>query len=203
MRTILLAAICLLTGCLARPPLEMQSFIFALPPGSTVGAEAGNHVVRIRSLQVAPAFDGKAFVYRTGEFSYIRDPYANFMTIPADGLIAPICSRWRDTGAFHAVTETGSALKPDTLVEVHVNQLYGDFRPSDKAAAVLTIRFVFFDAPKGIPQKVIMQQEYSRSIPLKERTATALIDGWNQALAQILDSAAQDFQRADASAPKS
>jgi cholesterol transport system auxiliary component len=198
MRTILFAAVCLLTGCLARPHLEKQSFIFALPPHPAPSAPSGNRVLRVRSLQVAPPYDGRALVYRTGEFSYDRDPYAEFLVAPAEGLLAAACNRWRQAGAFSAVSEGGSALKPDTLVEIHVDQLYGDFRPSEKGAAVLTMRFVFFDAPKGVPEKVMLEREYSQSIPLKERTSTSLIEGWNQALAQILDSAALDFQRADA-----
>jgi hypothetical protein len=121
---------------------------------------------------------------------------------PAEGLIAVVCDGLRQTGAWSAVSEAGSALKPDTLVEIHVSQLYGDFRPSAKAAAVLDMRFVFFEAPHGVPEKLILEGEYSRSIPLKERTPAALIEGWNQALAQILVSAALDFQRADATAPK-
>jgi len=202
MRIILFAAVCLLTGCLAKPHLEKQSFIFALPPQSAPGGASGNRVLRVRTLQVAPPYEGRALVYRTGEFSYDRDPYAEFLVAPADGLIAVVCNRWRQDGAFSAVSEGSSALKPDTLVEIHVEQLYGDFRPAEKAAAVLTMRFVFFDAPNGLPEKVMLEREYSQSIPLQERTPTALLEGWNQALAQILDSAALDFRRADATSPK-
>jgi len=198
MKIILLAAVCLLSGCLTRPHLEKQSFVFALPPPSAPGGAAGNRVLRVRTLQVAPPFEGRELVCRSGEFSYDRDPYAEFLVAPAEGLVAVICNRWRQTDAFSAVSDGGSALKPDTLVEIHVNQLYGDFRPSEKAAAVLTMRFVFFDAPNGVPVKVILEREYSQSIPLKERTPAALVEGWNQALAQILDSAALDFRRTDA-----
>jgi ABC-type uncharacterized transport system auxiliary subunit len=202
MRITLLAAVCLLTGCLARPHLEKQSFIFALPPSSALAGAPGNRVLRVRTLQLAPPFEGRALVYRTGEFSYNRDPYAEFLVDPAEGLIAVVCNRWRQAGAFSAVSEGGSALTPDTLVEIHVSQLYGDFRPSEKATAVLTMRFVFFDAPNGVPEKVILQREDSRNIPLKARTAAALIEGWNQALAQILDSTVQDAGLFDANAPK-
>jgi ABC-type uncharacterized transport system auxiliary subunit len=124
------------------------------------------------------------------------------MVHPAEGLVAPMSSWFRDSGGFSAVVETGSAVKPDTLVEIQVVQLYGDFRPSEQPTAVLAMRFVFLDSRSGVPGKVILQQEYSRAIPLKARTATALIQGWNQALAQILSSATLDFRRVATNAAK-
>lgn len=194
-RTILYAAICFLTGCLAHPPLDKQSFVFA-PPTAAAKPAAGNRILGISSLQVAEPFDGRSFVYRTGEFSYEHDTYAEFMSHPADELLAPISDALRDSGDFSAVTEMGSAVKPNTLLEVQVLQLYGDFRPSTPPAAVLTMRFVFIDAPGDIAGAVISQHEYTRTIPLKSQTASALMAGWNEALYQILDSAASDFAQA-------
>jgi cholesterol transport system auxiliary component len=202
MRNIPYVALCLLAGCLERPHLDKQSFIFAPPSSAAPKSAPANHVLGIRTLQVAEPFDGRSFVYRTGEYSYDRDPYAEFMVHPADGLISPIESWFRQTGGFSAVIEAGSGLKPDTLVEIQVLQLYGDFRPSAPPAAVLAMRLVFFDAPTGAPERVELQQEYSQRIPLKTRTPTALIEGWNQALAQILDSAMLDLGRVEANAPK-
>jgi hypothetical protein len=163
---------------------------------------AGGRVLGIRSLQVDQPFEGRSFVYRKGEFSYDRDPYAEFMAPPADGL-APSIGNWlRQSGRFSDVVEAGGALKPNTLVEIQVSQLYGDFRPAENPAAVLAMRFIFIDAPKGSPGKVLLQREYARAIPLKARTAEALIEGWNQALAQILDSAVLDVEKIDANPPK-
>jgi uncharacterized lipoprotein YmbA len=202
MRIILLGAVCLLAGCLAHPQLEKQSFLFDLPPQAAPTGAPGSRVLRVRALQIAPPFEGRALVCRTGEFTYARDPYAEFLVAPAEGMISAVCNRWREAGAFSAVSEGSSALKPDTLVEIHVSQLYGDFRQSEKAAAVLTMRFLFFYAPHGIPEKVALEREYSRAIPIKKRAATALIEGWNQALAEILDSAALDFGRVDTNSSK-
>ena len=203
LRAVLVAAICLLTGCLARPHLDQQFFLFAPPPASSAAKAApGSRVLGIRSLQVASSFEGREFVYRTGAFSYDSDTYAEFMVPPAEGLVSPICAWVREGGMFSAVAEAGSGLKPDTLVEIHVAQHYGEFRSSEQATAVLAMRFVFFDAPRGNPGKVLLQQEYTRAIPLKARTAAALIEGWNLALAQILEAAMLDFGRLDTNPPK-
>jgi len=194
---LLLAGVCGFTGCISRPALTRQTFTFAAPTISATNAFTGGRVLGIRSLQIAVPFDGRSFVYRTGGFSYVRDPYAGFLEPPAEELIAPLRGWLRSNGNFSAVVEAGSALKPDTSAEIIVNQLFGDFRQPEHPAAVLTMQFVFFDAPKGVPGKVILQQEYSRSMPLDAPTAAALMDGWNRALAEILAEVSTDFRRSE------
>jgi len=97
--------------------------------------------------------------------------------------------------------EAGSAFKPDTLVEVSVSQLFGDFRQPKRPAAILTMRFVFFDATNGVPGRVIFQQEYSQNIPLSTPTAAMLMDGWERALSEILAQVSSDFRHLETSAP--
>jgi len=59
----------------------------------------------------------------------------------------------RSTTSFAAVSELGSSLKPNILAEIEVTRLYGDFRQPQSPIAVLTMRFLFFDAPKASPEK--------------------------------------------------
>jgi ABC-type uncharacterized transport system auxiliary subunit len=194
---LLLASIVGLTGCISSPALNKQTFTFNAPAISATNVVAGDRVLGIRNLQIAAPFEGRSLVYRTGEFSYVRDPYAGFLESPAEELLAPMPGWLRDSGSFSAVAEAGSALKPDTLLEINVSQLFGDFRQSTQPAAVLTIRFVFYDAPNGIPGKVIFQKAYSRSVRLDAPTAATLMKGWNQALDEILVEVASDFRRAE------
>ena len=189
----LLVSVCGLTGCLSRPALNKQTFTFNVPMISATNAVVGDRLLGIRNLQIAAPFEGRSLVYRTGEFSYVRDPYAEFLESPAEELIAPVRGWLRDNGNFSAVAEAGSALKPDMLVEISVSKFFGDFRQSEHPAAILTMRFIFFDAPNGVPGKVILQQDYSRNIPLNAPTAAALMAGWNQALAEILAEVSSDF----------
>src|SRR5271154_5248015 len=192
--TLFLASVFGLSGCISRPALNKQTFTFNAPAISTTNVVAGDRVLCIRNLQIAAPFEGRSLVYRTGEFSYVRDPYAEFLEPPAEELLAPMRGWLRDSGNFIAVTEAGSALKPDLLVEISVSQIFGDFRQPEHPAAVVTMRFVFFNAPNGVPGKVILQQEYSRRIPLSAPTAAALMEGWNQALPEIVAEVSSDFR---------
>jgi hypothetical protein len=174
--------------------MATRTFMFNTPAIGVTNLVSTDRALGIRSLQVAAPFAGCSLVYRTGEFSYVRDPYAELLEIPAEELLAPVRASFRASGNFKTVVDGGSALKPDTLVEISVNQMYGDFRETGRPQAILAMQFTFFAAANGMPGKVLLQREYSRSIPLAEPSAAALMKGWDQALGEILADVSVDLQ---------
>jgi hypothetical protein len=161
-------ALMISTGCLSRAPLAKESFMLSSPASKASIRRSGTGV------------------YRTGENSFERDPYAEFLTSPGRSLAKPIRVYLRNSAVFRNVTEPDSALRADRRVEVHATELYGDFRKSTNAAAVMALRFIFLDGPAGSPDKVKLQMDCARRIELKERTPAALVEGWNQGLEQIM-----------------
>jgi cholesterol transport system auxiliary component len=166
-------------------------------PIAVTNADASGRILGIRKLQIAPPFDGRSLVYRTGEFACERDPYAEFLDLPADQLLAAMRAWWQANGHFRAVVEPDSALKADLLVEISVTQMFGDFRQPERPLAVMSLRFAFFDVPHGIPGNLVFQHEYDRKISLPTPTATALVAGWNQALTGILAQVSSDLRPAE------
>ncbi len=194
----LLALLCLLSGCLSRAPLRTQTLAFDAPSGSPQqGAARGQRVVSIRSLRVAAPFDDRSLVYRVGDYSYEADPYAEFLVSPAESLRLPVRSWMNQSDLFRTVVEPGSALKPNTMAEITLPELYGDFRRPSEPVAVMTLRFVLLDSPDGIPGKLAFEREYSSRVLLKARNANALMAGWNEALNQILAELGTDLRRLD------
>jgi cholesterol transport system auxiliary component len=191
----ILAAVLGLCGCLSKPPLHKQTFAFGAPATASGSGVGGDSVLGIRRLRIAPPFDGRSLVYRTGEFAYVRDPYAEFLDLPEEEMMAPVRGWLSRAGGFREVVDATSALKPNTVVEISVTQFYGDFRRSEHPYAVVTMRLVFFEARNGVPTKPILQQEYSRSIPVTAASAAALMEGWNQAFGGIFADVASDLRR--------
>ena len=190
---LLLAAVGGLTGCLSKPALNKQTFAFNVPPAATTNHFDHHCILGVRKLQIAAPFEGRSIVYRTGEFSYERDPYAEFLEAPGDELL-PVMNEWlRRSGNFDAVVAAGSALKPDLLVEINVSQLFGDFRQPKHPAAILAVRFVFLEATNGILGRPVFNKDYTQSIPLRGPAADALMAGWNQALANIAVEVSSDL----------
>jgi ABC-type uncharacterized transport system auxiliary subunit len=183
-----------LGGCLSKLPMDVQTFAFSAPASPVTGEAAGGRVLGIKTLQVAPPFDGLSFVYRTGEFSYERDPYAEFLGLPAEVLVAPVTELLCGDGCFSAVVKMGSAAKSDTLIEININELYGDIRKPGSPSAVLAMQVILTDAKNGLPGKVILQRDYSRRIPMKSTAPAPLMAAWNQALVEIFADVASDFR---------
>jgi cholesterol transport system auxiliary component len=182
-----LSLVCLISGCISRHHLSTRTFGFDVPPASKVVPGFRSHrIVTIRSLRVAAPFDGRSMVYRKGEYSFESDPHAEFLVSSSESLLVPIRRALREAGTFDIVVEPGSAMKPNTVAEISVPALYGDFRRPEEAYAILRLRILLFDSPKGVPEKLILEREYSRHILLKARNPEALMAGWDEALRQIL-----------------
>lgn len=182
-------------GCLSRPPIKAQTFAFTEPPSTTADTPANSGVLGIKSLQVSPPFDGRSFVYRTGEFSYERDPYAQFLGLPTDVLVVPVTELLRNDGGFGAVVKMGGSTRPDTLIEINIDEMYGDIRRTDSPFAVLSMQVILTEAKGGLPGKVLLQKNYSRQIQMQSTAPAALMAAWNEALAQIFKDIASDFRR--------
>lgn len=191
----LLAAAFTLSGCLSKPALNKQTFVFNTPASASTNKVTGAHVLGIKSLQIAPPFDGRPLVYRTGEFTYQRDPYAEFLSRPAELLVAPLSGMLLGHECFASVVEPSGAIKPDTLIEIKINELYGDISQPSNPVAVVAMRVTFISATNGIPGKVILQRNYSRWIPMKSMAPTELMAAWNQALVEIVAEVVSDFRQ--------
>lgn len=91
-------------------------------------------------------------------------------------MLLSIRKQLRNSGVFATVIEPGSAVKPNTVLEINVSQLYGDFRQKDHPQAVLTMRFVFLDVSNSKKATALFEKEYTRQLPMKENSASALIE---------------------------
>lgn len=193
-RCIFLLATILMTGCLSKPHLARQSFTFAIPPAAENSATNGPEL-GVRRITVSSPFDSQSLTYRMSEFSYERDPYAEFLSSPGEILIAAVSQYLRNSGSFRGVNGPNSMATPDVELEITVLQLCGDFR--DRAHPAATLRMHFVASRTGdASHKVLLQKEFTRNIPLQARTATALVAGWNEDLKQIVTDAAEDLKAA-------
>jgi hypothetical protein len=184
----------MLAGCLSRPNLVQQSFSFMAPSLSSDAQPGFEQVLAVQKVVVAPPFDTQALTYRTGEYSFERDPYAQFLVPPGESLSAALKPYLSGPSGFKAVVEPGGLLHVDAESEVHVEELYGDFRTPQEPKAVLAIRFLFRGSVQEFSHKGLFDKEYREAIPLQARTAQAVMAGWNEALGRIVAAVLADLK---------
>jgi cholesterol transport system auxiliary component len=182
-----------LTGCSLKQaaPVKSTYLIETARPVSAQGTR-GTGTLRVRPLQVSEPFDGRGFVYRTGESSFESDFYHEFL-IPPRALLTAQLRRWIDaSGKFYAVIDSASKADASQSLEGSVTALYGDYRESSAPKAVLEMQFLLLNDRGSSPQ-IVFQKGYQQAVLLDGRGSEALTRGWSRALAQIFTSLEADL----------
>jgi len=189
----LVLALGALAGCSLKQaaPAKSTYLIETARPGSAQGSR-GTGTLRVRPLQVSEPFDGRGFVYRTGESSFESDFYHEFL-VPPRALLTSQLRRWIDaSGKFHTVIDSASKADASQSLEGSVTALYGDYRESSAPKAVIEMQFLLLNDHGSSPQ-IVFQKGYQQAVPLDGRGSEALTRGWSRALAQIFASLEADL----------
>lgn len=202
--TILLAlALACAAGCLSlarqSPPIhrfmpQADRPLRAIRSGSAPPAHGAPALV-VQRLEAAPAFAGKEFVYRTGEFAYEKDFYNQWLEEPATALTTAAEGWLAQSGLFGHVLTAGAGLRGQYVLRGQVLELYGDYRHSGNPAAVLRLRFTLLKGG-GPDARIVLQRDYSETAPAGDGTPAALAAAWSQALTQALTALEKDVASA-------
>ena len=188
------AAAVLTAGCVSKAPLAVQQFTIDPPPYSVDDRE-GAAIVSLARVRVAPPYAGMALVYRIGAHRVERDPYATFAASPGWMLTVALRGYLRNADFIRDVVEPGGELPVRMAIEVDATELCADLPDGGAGAALLTLQFHVFSPPVGVtPQQEVLRKTYSRSRPLAERDADAIVDAWNEQLSEIASEFLKDLQ---------
>ena len=183
-----LLAVCVavvVSGCFGRPAPHTETYVIDPPAPATAPASSHPQTLRMGNVRVAPAFASPALVYRMDEVQFTPDFYHAFIADPGP-LLGAAMAEWLDrAGLFKTVFQPGSVVTAPYALEATVTQLYGDFRPGQKPAAVMTVQFTLVDL-SGPSAVVVLDRFIGRRIDLPEATPDALVRGYSQALGEIL-----------------
>lgn len=164
----------------------------ALPPA------ARKSVLKVRSFDVSPGFQGREMVYRLGEHEFESDYFNLFFTPPGPAVTQRIRQWLRDSGTFSSVMEEGSIVTADFALEGAITSIYGDFRDKSAPRAILEIQcFLLENRIESYP--VIFQKTYRRETPFvfTGTDSAGLAAALNQSLAEILGELESDLRTID------
>lgn len=162
---------------------------FAIDPGpfsasstEVRSVSADPPALRIRGLHVVSPYDQLAFVYREAGDQFCTDYYNNFISSPDQMLSTAITTWFAHDHQFGYVGNGTGEMPIQYTLSGDVIALYGDYTDAHAPKASITIRAVLQDSSS----KVLFQREYSASAPIELGNAKSLVQGWDQALRQIL-----------------
>ena len=190
---VLCASLALAACSIGKPMPQATTYVIELP-AATPAAARRPETLRMANVRVAAAFAGDALVYRMDEVRYTADPYNVFIADPAL-MLGNRMAQWLDrAGPFQSVVQPESVRGAPYILEATVSELYGDFRPGQAPAAVVTVQFALLDLT-GARSKVVLERTIGRRVAVQEVSPDALVRGYGTALAEILAELQKDLER--------
>jgi cholesterol transport system auxiliary component len=186
-RGLALVAALLACACASKLPRTPQTFTIDPPAPRPVPAATATRVISLRRVEAAATYAGSELVYRVSEHGIERDPYASLAAPPAFILTSAIRGYLRDTDFIRDVVAPGEGPPIDAEIEPALTELFGDFSNPAEPAAVLSLHFrVLARAAGSATTREVLLKNYTRRIPLSQRTAVAVVAAWNRALGEIM-----------------
>jgi len=180
------AAVLLAACSIGKPLPEATTYVVEpqMPPAAPASARKPE-ALRMGQVRVAAAFSGTSLVFRASDVRYVSDPYHAFIADPGSMLGSRMADWLEASGPFASVVPPEGVRPARYVLEATVTELYGDFRPGRKPAAVMSVQFALLDtdSPRA---KTVLARTISRRIDLPEASFDALVRGYGTALAEIL-----------------
>jgi uncharacterized lipoprotein YmbA len=180
-------------SCLSRPALVPHLFTIDPPQERVASSTDPGCAVVVRRVSVAPPFDGRELVYRTGPHQVERDPYASLAASPAAFIADAVREYLGEAGFSRKAGEAREPRPPEVVMDVEVRELSGDFVRPEQPAAVIAIAVEVSAAGAAAP---LFRKAYVRRSVLPHRTADAVVTAWNDGLADLLRELGRDLEAA-------
>jgi cholesterol transport system auxiliary component len=188
-------------GCapsLSRPAVERRFYNITAQRTDVAAPQQDKTVLKVRPLQISPAYQGKELVYRLGEVEFESDYYNVLFVQPSSNLSQQVEQWLGRAGVFSHVVDSTSQVADTHLLEGLVNALYGDFRDRANPKAVLEVQFFLLKNNKNENYSVAFSKSYKKAVPFSAgfKDAGVLVAAYNQALAEVLADLEMDLRGA-------
>jgi ABC-type uncharacterized transport system auxiliary subunit len=167
-----------------RPALEAGTWMVAPERTGTPYKPRSDLWLKMGSASTTPPFDGKSLVYRLGDQRYEKDFYNTYSALPNE-MIGNATRQWLNNAQIFSMTVgQGNSFFPYYILQTSIEEFYGDYRV--RPEAVITIEFFLTATDPQKRNPVIGKNRYTKRVALKDNTPQALVQGQQEALAQIL-----------------
>ena len=175
---------------------ERRYYVFDVKPADNYNRSPRHAVLEIRNFRVSPAYNGHEFVYRVSGDGYESDFYNQFFKSPGS-LIAQEAFRWfSQINMFEYTVIAPSETPADYVLNGYVNSIYGDYIDGESPKAVLAMQFFLTKEESG-KDTIVFSKSYEKDVGITSKSPTALVNGWNDALREVLIDLDGDLARLD------
>jgi len=183
-----LALAALLAGCggLGSPPPQRYFVLETAPSRLAPGALQRDAMLLVAPTTASSFYDTQEIIYsrRSGERAYYQ--LSSWTEPPNRGLAAPLAARLAAGNAFRGASANMSSVRGGLLLRTHLVELYHDaVAPPGAARATLSAEL---SEPGG--RTLPAQRSFSASAPVATYDAGGAVQGFGQALGQLLDEVA-------------
>jgi ABC-type uncharacterized transport system auxiliary subunit len=193
-----LALAALLAGCggLGTSQAHRYFVLETAPSRLAPGALQRDTIVLVAPTTASSFYDTQEIIYsrRSGERAYYQ--LSSWTEPPNRGLAAPLAARIAAGGAFRGASASLSSLRGGLVLRTHLVELYHD-AVSSPGTARATLNAELSDPAE---RSLIGQRSFSVSVPVASYDAAGAVQGFGQALGQVLDEVAAWAAQAAASA---
>jgi len=180
------ASVCTLLACglPSRPPIETTSWLVSPTRTGPAHQPRTDIWLRMGSVSVTTPFDGKSLVYRLGDNRYEKDFYNVYAALPNE-MVSNATRQWMNQANIFSMTVGQiTSFFPFYTLQASVEEFYGDYRV--RPEAVVTVEFFLTVTTAGIEKPLIGSNRYTKRVALANNTPAALVQGEQEALAEIL-----------------
>lgn len=183
-----LAAIALstavLTGCgLSQSNPDQTAWLVIPERTGAPHAKPVNLQLKMGAFSANTPFDGKSLVYRLSDNRYEKDFYNVYLIYPRD-MLSNATRQWLvKSNAFSEVIEQSSVFFPMYQLQGVIDEFYGDYRGTPEA--VVSVQF-YASASFTAEKPIFSSPRISKRVVLKDKSPQALVEGQQQALAEVL-----------------
>lgn len=136
--------------------------------------------VRVEPVRIAPPYDGRNLVSRTGSVTVQRDYYNVFVAPPADLATAELIRMLSESGVFTQVSSAASAESTGVSLECMVTDLYADQTDPAKPAGICRATFRRLKQQPG-NTSVIDDRSFEASVPIASDSGAGIASALGQA----------------------
>lgn len=186
---LLLLCLPALSGCLKRNVPLRRTFMLttehpARPAGDMVPSGAGL-ILMVESLDVAPPYEGRDFVYKRADGTWHSDFHNGFFNLPVYVFTEELMEWMQNSPRVGRVVMLSGQDVATHVLAGRIMELYGDYS-GETPRAVLRMEMAVLNNLDVGDADINLHKSYLEEIPLPDETVEALVQGWSDGLANIL-----------------